>query len=349
MVTTTTSVTLANVDNPQNAADANTTNYAQLNTTGLGVVTNTATASLRVALNGTGRAGNRVGMVVGSGAGRLDLNALQHLTLSTYDANNVLIESKSGTALLAETLLSGTTDRNKISFLASRDFSSVQLTVSSAASVLSSTRAYYAFAEDVPLLSPQFPLPVELTAFNGRWAAGAAELSWATASEKNSSHFVVERSVDGRSAFGAVGRVAARGSSSSPQAYQLRDEQAGIQGAAVLYYRLRQVDVDGQEAFSPVITVAVDQRATAAVPRLALYPNPASEARLVRVSCANPPAGATIQTYSALGQLVSQLAVTVGPAPLMLPALAPGLYYVVLRDAAGQQLATQRLVVGEGR
>ena len=65
-----------------------------------------------------------------------------------------------------------------------------------------------------------------LEQLNGRWAAGAAELSWATASEKNSSHFMVERSIDGWSAFRAVGRVAAHGSSSSPQAYQLRDKQA---------------------------------------------------------------------------------------------------------------------------
>ena len=80
-----------------------------------------------------------------------------------------------------------------------------------------------------------------------------------------------------------------------------------------------------------------------------LYPNPTLDARAVWVSCANLPAGATVQTYSDLGQLVSQLPVAAGPAPLLLPPLAPGLYYAVLRDATGRKLATQRLAVGEGR
>ena len=349
VITTTVNVTLSNVDNPQNAADANTTNYAQLNTTGLGLLVNTATANLKVGLNGVGRAGNRVGMVVSAGAGLLDLSALQRLTLSTYDASNVLIESKSGAALLAESLLSGTTDRNKISFLASRDFSYVQLTVSAAASVLSNTRVYYAFAEDVPLLLLQSPLPVELTAFSGRWANGAAELSWATASEKNSSHFVVERATGGESGFIAVGRVAASGSSTSPRAYKLLDAEAGSQGVALLYYRLRQVDTDGKEAFSPVITVAVG-RSVATAPQLELYPNPAPDAQAVMINCPNlTDAGATVQTYSALGQLVSQLPVAAGRTSLQLPTLASGLYYVVLRNAAGQQLAAQRLVVGRDK
>ena len=348
-VTTYANVTLSNVDNPQFAADANTDNYAQLNTTGLGLLTNMATASLQLALNGSGKAGNRVGMVVDAGAGLLDLNALQRLTISTFDANKDIIESKTGADLLNVSLLGGSTNRNKLSFLASRDFKYVQLTVNSAASVLSNTRVYYAFAEDVPLLSLLAPLPVELTAFTGRWANGAAELSWATASERNSSHFVVERSAGGESGFQAVGRVAARGNSTSPQAYKLRDAEAGTQGAALLYYRLRQVDVDGQEAFSPVITVAVRGRAATA-PQLELYPNPAPDAQAVQLHFLNlPAAGGTVQTYSELGQLVSQLAVMAGTSDMPLPALAPGLYHVVLRDAAGQKLTTQRLLVQGSR
>ena len=347
-VTTYANVTLSNVDNPQNAADANTNNYAQLNTTGLGLLTNTATASLKLDLNGSGKAGNRVGMVLDAGAGLLDLNALQRLTISTYDVNNNIIESKTGADLLSVVLLGGVTNRNKVSFLASRDFEYVQLTVNAAASVSSNTRVYYAFAEDVPLLSLLSPLPVELTAFSGRWTSSAAELSWATASERNSSHFVVERSTDGEAAFLPVGRVAAHGNSSNSQAYKLRDAEAGEQGVALLYYRLRQVDVDGKEAFSPVITIAVGARAAAA-PQLELYPNPAPDAQAVQLHILNLPAtGGTVQTYSELGQLVSQLPVTAGTDRLLLPALAPGLYHVVLRNAAGQKLTTQRLMVGGG-
>ena len=345
IVTGTLNVNVANVDNPQNAADANTNNYAQLNTTGLGLLTGTATASLKLGLNnGSGRAGNRVGMVVNTGSGLLDLTALDRITIATYDANNVLIETKTGSNLLSVSLLGGSTDREKVSFLASRDFSYVEITVNSAASVFSNTRVYYAFAEDVPLISLLFPLPVELTSFTGKWANSATELNWTTASEKNSSYFLVERSVGGDAGYEPVGRVAAAGTSSSPKTYQLRDAEAARLGADVLYYRLRQVDVEGTTAFSPVITVAVGNR-LAAAPQFDLYPNPAATAQAVRFDISNLPAGGTIQTYSETGQLVSRTVLTEAGQRVVLPALPAGLYHVVLRDAAGQLVVSKRLAV----
>ena len=342
-------VTLSQVVNPVNAADDVLTNYAQLNITGVGVSTDPVRASLRLKLNGIGRAGNRVGVVIQQGAGLLDVAALQRLTLLTYDADKNLIETKTGSELLTVSLLAGSTDRFKVSFLATRDFQYIALEVNSAASVFSNTRVYYGFAEDVPLLSFSAPLPVELCAFSGRWVSGAAELSWATASEKNSSHFVVERSTGQEAGFKAVGQVKSVGNSSRAQTYKLRDDEAAAQGVAILYYRLRQVDVDGKESFSPVISVTVGQRSGVSASLLEVYPNPTADVSAVMVRCRDLPAGSTVQTYSQLGQLMSQMAATETAARLVLPAsLAPGLYHVVLRGAAGQTLSTQRLVV-EGR
>ena len=193
--------------------------------------------------------------------------------------------------------------------------------------------------------APAAPLPVELTAFGGRWAGGAVELTWSTASEKNSRHFVVERATGADAAFRAVGPpVAAAGTSSAARTYQLRDAEAAALPAPVVYYRLRQVDFDGTVAYSPVVTLAVPKAALA--PQLAVYPNPAADAQAITVRCANLAPGATVQTYSPLGQLLSQLPAAEGAARLALPALAPGLYQVVLRDAAGRPVATQRLVIG---
>ena len=230
LVIVTTSVTLSDVSHPERAVDANisASDYAQLSITGTNLLTvvNTATAYLEVKMNGTGQAGNRVGMVVSKGAGLLDVSALQNITLSTYDAANVLIESKTGPELLNVALLDGS-NRNQVSFLASRDFTYVRLDVTSPVAVSSDTRVYYAFAQDVPLLNLQNPLPVELVSFTGTWAGGGAELRWATASEKNSRYFQVERSITGKEGFESVGRVAAAGSSSSARNYQLRDAEAG--------------------------------------------------------------------------------------------------------------------------
>ena len=170
IVNVTTTVTLSNALNPEKAADAviSPSDYAELLITGtnLFTVVNTATAYLEVKLNGTGQAGNRVGMVVSNDGALLSASALANLTVSTYDASNTIIESKTGTELLSVDPLDGST-RSQVSFLASHDFTYVRLDVTSPVTANPKTRVYYAFAQDVPLLNLQSPLPVELVSFSG--------------------------------------------------------------------------------------------------------------------------------------------------------------------------------------
>jgi hypothetical protein len=327
--------------NPENAANSSTApnSYAQMNMP----LTLGGEQSLRLQLNGTGSAGNRAGVVVG-GSGLLDISALDNMVISTYDANNNLLESRVGRDLLSLRLLPD--GRQEVFFNTTRDFSSVQLTVASGLSALSSTRVYYAFADDrtgdFPLLvTPPVPLPVELTAFTARWNSGCAELSWATASEKNSSHFVVERSTGSDATFRAMGVVAAAGNSNSPQQYLLRDTDAAKQNVKMVYYRLRQVDKDDKEAFSPVVALKVGPAAVAT--QLQLYPNPATEA--VTLSYNGPASATKVEVYSEMGQLVRQQPMTEVETKINTTSLASGLYHVILRDAAGQRLTSQRLVV----
>ena len=163
------------------------------------------------------------------------------------------------------------------------------------------------------------PLPVELTAFTAE-AAGpdAVRLAWATATEKNSARFDVERSLDGL-AFAKIGEAAAAGSSSSARRYAHLD---GTAPAGRLYYRLRQVDADGTFSYSPVRMVTL-----AGSGLLALVPNPAQAARTL---ASGLPAGAAVNVFDALGRPVLRtLADVGGQAALVLPAgQAPGLYLV---------------------
>ena len=75
-------------------------------------------------------------------------------------------------------------------------------------------------------------------------------LHWETASEINSAGFEIQRSVDGN-AWKPEGYVPAAGTSYVPRRYEFVDqiEAAGEQ----LRYRLRQIDRDGTEEFSPVV------------------------------------------------------------------------------------------------
>lgn len=109
--------------------------------------------------------------------------------------------------------------------------------------------------------------PVELTAFEGQAAVGRNLLWWTTASELNNAGFEVERSLDG-GAFSAIGFVAGAGTTSTPAHYEFADNQPL---ATTLYYRLRQIDLDGRVQHSAVLAVQSEFSS-----KLVLGPNPAA-------------------------------------------------------------------------
>ncbi|GAB3859981.1 hypothetical protein GCM10028822_37410 [Hymenobacter terrigena] len=164
------------------------------------------------------------------------------------------------------------------------------------------------------------PLPVELTAFTAQAQGTTVALSWRTATEKNSKAFEVERSEDGKS-FGRIGTVAAAGSSSAPHSYDLLDTPL-LSHSATLYYRLRQVDLDGTFSYSPVRSIVLK----GAVAGLSLYPNPTTGA--ATLIGAQP--GTRVTVYDALGRpVLTAPADATGTATLALPAGLPTGVYVL--------------------
>jgi hypothetical protein len=165
------------------------------------------------------------------------------------------------------------------------------------------------------------PLPVELTAFTAERRGSNVALAWATASEKNSARFEVERSLDGLT-FVTIGTVAAAGNSSSAHHYELLDAQLPA-GVALLYYRLKQVDRDGTFSYSPVRVVALSGAAAG----LSLYPNPVYGGV---ATLTGAEASTTVTVYDALGRsIATATADATGTAALVLPAgLSAGVYVV---------------------
>lgn len=94
-------------------------------------------------------------------------------------------------------------------------------------------------------------LPVVWLNYEAKREPGGARISWQTAQEENSAHFLIERSVDAN-AFEAIGQVIAAGQSDSPLAYEWIDPSAP---ESQVYYRLRQVDLDGQFELTPILSV----------------------------------------------------------------------------------------------
>ncbi len=113
------------------------------------------------------------------------------------------------------------------------------------------------------------PLPVELLFFTGRVTnKEIVELLWATASELNSDYFGIEHSEDGLS-FLSLGKVKAAGTSNDVHNYLFEDSFHSIGRS---YYRLKQVDFDGQTSYSDVVKVDVINQQG-----IKVYPNPVTD------------------------------------------------------------------------
>lgn len=97
---------------------------------------------------------------------------------------------------------------------------------------------------------PAPPLPIELIDFTATSHALSNHLHWATASEVNNDHFIVERSSSGAN-YETLSRVQGAGNSSQILEYHYYDEPAP---KGTSYYRLKQVDFDGKhEYLGPVV------------------------------------------------------------------------------------------------
>ncbi|MFD1875650.1 discoidin domain-containing protein [Hymenobacter bucti] len=140
------------------------------------------------------------------------------------------------------------------------------------------------------------PLPVRLTSFGAAPQRTGVAVHWATATEQHNAGFEVQRSADG-AGFMTLATVAGRGTTQNAHLYSYFDA-APLRATA--YYRLKQLDLDGTFAYSPV--VAVQAAATSTAP-LRLYPNPTADRATVTWETSTGRAGRWYLTNS-LGQVL---------------------------------------------
>ncbi len=177
------------------------------------------------------------------------------------------------------------------------------------------------------------PLPVKLVSFTAQAAADgrSARLTWATASEANNAYFEVERSFDGAT-YAPLSRVAGQGEKTTTTTYTFVDQQGlGTQPAGLVYYRLRQVDLDGTATYSPVRPVRLGAANATAQVSLSLYPNPAQASTTLDLSALPATASCQVLVLDASGRHLQRLLLGGGQAqPLDLSALTPGLLTVLV-------------------
>lgn len=120
----------------------------------------------------------------------------------------------------------------------------------------------------------QITLPVELVNFAAILKDKSADLKWVTASERNVSHFVIEKSVDGKN-YSDIGTVFAFGNTTETKNYNFTDNSINAVASGVFYYRLRSVDIDEKVQYSPVRIIRIAKQTEQAI-SIVTYPNPVS-------------------------------------------------------------------------
>jgi hypothetical protein len=118
------------------------------------------------------------------------------------------------------------------------------------------------------------PLPVELTSFMAAVTPNSVLLNWSTASELNNDFFELQRSATGEK-FEKIATVKGAGTVRDRTDYQYEDVTP-LYGKN--YYRLRQVDFDGQDAYSNV--VVADVSIVSASFSASVFPNPGRQDEL---------------------------------------------------------------------
>jgi glucose/arabinose dehydrogenase len=132
--------------------------------------------------------------------------------------------------------------------------------------------------------STALTLPLDLLTFTGSLQTdNTVMLKWKTENEVNTSHFEVERSIDG-SSFSAIGTVAADNNPSTTHNYSYIDMDAANQQSLILYYRLKMVDANGAYSYSNIISVLFNDITGTVI----VNPNPVLSTAQVRITAPAP-------------------------------------------------------------
>lgn len=193
-------------------------------------------------------------------------------------------------------------------------------------------------------------LPIRLQDFNvTKQGNSNASISWTTSFEQHVSHFVVERSfTQNATQWTKVAQVAAVGNSSIPTSYSQTDINVynGTAATAMVYYRIKVIDLDGAERFFPIRSLKFNGGSKG----ITLYPNPARDGFTISVPILNPGSKMVrFKLLNRLGQTVTSREVNAATASnyyydLRTPGVISGEYLLqVIFD--GELLETKKVIV----
>jgi len=194
---------------------------------------------------------------------------------------------------------------------------------------------------------PSLCLGVELINFTGEERDCKNHLTWATATESNSDYFVIERSFNAAN-FSEIGRVDAAGTSYENLSYSFTDQWAG----AEMYYRLKQVDIDGNFAYFDLIKVISECHADDTGTFIDIFPNPiVGNAEAFIKLFVDTHETVYIDVIDVTGALISETPASISNGPNLLrfstEHLAEGTYFIRVRGGGWFSPASKFIKLNE--
>lgn len=184
-------------------------------------------------------------------------------------------------------------------------------------------------------------LPLKMVSFAAVLSNNKADLTWKTVAESNVSHFVVEKSFDGKE-FNQAGVVFARGNETDITVYTFTDI-LDTDKAGVVYYRIRSVDIDGKFDLSGIRIIHFGNQSKSFVAILT-YPNPATNEIRVTIPANWQKMKMSYEIFSLNGQSVLRKEATSSSQTevLNIANIQPGVY--VVRVTGGGETAQQKII-----
>ncbi|MCF8218966.1 MAG: T9SS type A sorting domain-containing protein [Bacteroidales bacterium] len=174
------------------------------------------------------------------------------------------------------------------------------------------------------------PLPVEWLEFQAKNINNGVELLWKTASETNNEYFSVEHSEDGHH-FEVIGKIDGAGNSNGVKTYTYNHTP---QSSGTHYYRIKQVDYDGQYEYSSIETATIEQNES-----ITVYPNPAVVNQEITLDI--PETIEQLRIVNASGKTIKHITQPGNKEKFLPP--ASGMYFIRFSDS--QQTQTKKLLI----
>lgn len=171
------------------------------------------------------------------------------------------------------------------------------------------------------------PLPVTWLYFNGTNEGKNNLLKWATGTEQNSKEFRLERSLNGTD-YSQIAVIPAAGNSTTERRYDYTDQRIDRLNSRVMFYRLKQVDLDDRFRYSNIVRLNYNKEGN--TPTI-VYPNPTRGVINILVGDRSV-IGTEAIVSDVNGRIMKKVVITAANQQIDLSAYSNGLYLIRLSN-----------------